>query len=160
MQHLLAKVAKAKNVQDLTWEEAKQAMRLMIEGTATPAQVGAFTHGYAVQVRVRHGAGGVYRHRAAICPARAGACRAGVVDVPVYAGKARNVSRHRACCDHPIIAAAARRVVAPWRGWPAPTGVCRVLKLLGIPVDLTRQAGRAGMERTLPTWIWPCIARP
>ena len=35
MQHLLAKVAKGqKTSKDLTWEEAKQAMRLMIEGTA------------------------------------------------------------------------------------------------------------------------------
>ena len=33
MQHLLAKVAKGqKTSKDLTWEEAKQAMRLMIEG--------------------------------------------------------------------------------------------------------------------------------
>ena len=31
-----------KTSKDLTWEEAKQAMRLMIEGTATQAQIGAF----------------------------------------------------------------------------------------------------------------------
>ena len=43
MQRLLSKIAKGqKTSKDLTWEEAKQAMRLMIEGTATPVQVGAF----------------------------------------------------------------------------------------------------------------------
>ena len=43
MQDLIAKIGKgAKASKDLTWEEAKQAMRQLIEGQATPVQVGAF----------------------------------------------------------------------------------------------------------------------
>ena len=40
---LIAKIGKGQKAwKDLTWEESKQAMRWMIEGRATPAQVGAF----------------------------------------------------------------------------------------------------------------------
>lgn len=43
MQHLIAKIGKGrKGAKDLTWEEAKEAMRALMEGLATPGQVGAF----------------------------------------------------------------------------------------------------------------------
>src|SRR2546428_14173044 len=43
MQEFIAKVGKGQKAsKDLTWDEAKQAMRLLIEGKATPAQVGGF----------------------------------------------------------------------------------------------------------------------
>ena len=43
MQELIAKIAKGpRAAKDLTWDEAKQAMKALIEGDATPAQVGAF----------------------------------------------------------------------------------------------------------------------
>ena len=43
MKELIAKIGKGqKTSKDLTWEEAKQAMRALIEGKASPAQVGAF----------------------------------------------------------------------------------------------------------------------
>ena len=39
----LAKVAKGpKASKDLTWDESRQAMKALIEGDATPVQVGAF----------------------------------------------------------------------------------------------------------------------
>src|SRR5215203_4794207 len=43
IQDILAKIAKGpKASKDLTWEESKQAVKALIEGDATPAQVGAF----------------------------------------------------------------------------------------------------------------------
>ena len=43
MREFIAKIgAGQKASKDLTWEEAKRAMRLLIEGQATPAQAGAF----------------------------------------------------------------------------------------------------------------------
>ena len=43
MQEFIAKIAKGpKASKDLTWDEAKRAMQALIEGEATPAQVGAF----------------------------------------------------------------------------------------------------------------------
>ena len=43
MQQLIAKIGKGqKGTKDLTWEEAKLAMRLILEGQAAPVQVGAF----------------------------------------------------------------------------------------------------------------------
>src|SRR5687768_6230612 len=43
MQEFIAKIAKGpKASKDLTWDEAKRAMHALIEGDATPAQVGAF----------------------------------------------------------------------------------------------------------------------
>ncbi|HSQ50165.1 MAG TPA: hypothetical protein VLL94_02740 [Nitrospiraceae bacterium] len=39
MQDLIAKIAKGpRAAKDLTWDEAKQAMKALIEGEATPAQ--------------------------------------------------------------------------------------------------------------------------
>jgi len=43
MQEFIAKIAKGpKASKDLTWDEAKRAMRALIEGEATAAQAGAF----------------------------------------------------------------------------------------------------------------------
>ena len=43
MQSFIAKVGKGhKRAKDLTWDEAKEAMRMIIESQATPGQIGAF----------------------------------------------------------------------------------------------------------------------
>src|SRR5256885_16130939 len=43
MQEFIAKIGKGpRAAKDLTWDEAKRAMKALIEGEATPAQVGAF----------------------------------------------------------------------------------------------------------------------
>ena len=43
MQEFIAKIAKGpRAAKDLTWDEAKRAMKALIEGETTPAQVGAF----------------------------------------------------------------------------------------------------------------------
>ncbi|MEK7272672.1 MAG: hypothetical protein AAB047_02475, partial [Nitrospirota bacterium] len=43
IQDFIAKIAKGpKASKDLTWDESKQVMKLLIEGQATQAQIGAF----------------------------------------------------------------------------------------------------------------------
>ena len=54
MQELIAKIAKGpRAAKDLTWDEAKQAMKALIEGDATPAQVGAFL--MAMRIKMESG---------------------------------------------------------------------------------------------------------
>ena len=51
MQELIAKIAKGpKAAKDLTWDEAKRAMKAFIEGDATPAQVGAFLMAMRIKI--------------------------------------------------------------------------------------------------------------
>jgi anthranilate phosphoribosyltransferase len=147
MQHLLAKVAKGqKTSKDLTWEEAKQAMRLMIEGTATPAQIGAFL----IAMRFKSESvtdlaafTATARQYVPPVPVRAGL---GVVDVPVYAGKR---DTFHAIIPAVIVAAAAGAVflLHGVEGPPDRRGISSVLKLLGIPVDLTAKSVGAELER-------------
>ena len=147
MQHLLAKVAKGqKTSKDLTWEEAKQAMRLMIEGTATPAQVGAFLIAMRFKsesVTELAAFTATARHYVPPVPVRSGL---GVVDVPVYAGKRETF---HAIVPAAIIAAAAGAVLLLHGvdGPPDRRGVSSVLKLLGIPVDMTAKLVGAELEK-------------
>ncbi len=147
MQHLLAKVAKGqKTSKDLTWEEAKQAMRLMIEGTATQAQIGAFLIAMRFKsesVTELAAFTAAARQYVAPIPARAGL---GVVDVPTYAGKRETF---HALVPAAIIAAAAGAAVLLHGvdGPPDRLGISSVLKLLGIPVDLTAKSVGAELEK-------------
>ncbi len=51
MHELIAKIGKGQKAsKDLTWEEAKQAARMLIEQQATPAQVGALLLGLRVKI--------------------------------------------------------------------------------------------------------------
>jgi len=147
MQQLLAKVAKGqKTSKDLTWEEAKRAMRLMVEGTATQAQIGAFL----VAMRFKSESvtelaafTAAARQYIAPIPVRAGL---GVVDVPTYAGKRETF---HALVPAAIIAAAAGAVVLMHGvdGPPDRRGVSSVLTQLNIPVDLTGKSVGAALEQ-------------
>lgn len=124
MQHLLAKVAKGqKTSKDLTWEEAKQAMRLMIEGTATPAQIGAFLTAMRFKsesVTELAAFTATARQYAPPVPVRSGL---GVVDVPVYAGKRETF---HAILPAAIVAAGRRSRLAVARsGWASTGSVSR-----------------------------------
>ena len=147
MQHLLAKVAKGqKTSKDLTWEEAKQAMRLMIEGTATPAQVGAFLIAMRLKsesVTELAAFTATARQYVPPVPVRAGL---GVVDVPVYAGKRETF---HVIIPAAIVAAAAGAVflLHAVDGPADRRGISSVLKLLGIPVDLTAKLVGAELEK-------------
>jgi anthranilate phosphoribosyltransferase len=147
MQHLLAKVAKGqKTSKDLTWEEAKQAMRLMIEGTATPAQIGAFLTAMRFKsesVTELAAFTSTARQYVPPVPVRSGLA---VVDVPTYAGKRETF---HAIIPAAIVAAAAGAVILLHGvdGPPDRRGISPVLELLGIPVDQTAKLVGAELEK-------------
>jgi anthranilate phosphoribosyltransferase len=88
MQDFIAKIgAGQKASKDLTWDEAKQAMRLLIEGTATPAQVGAFLLAMRFKMEsVTELAAFTSAAREYVAPLPVSKDLA-LVDLPVYAGK-------------------------------------------------------------------------
>ena len=147
MQHLLAKVARGqKTSKDLTWEEAKQAMRLMIEGTATPAQIGAFLIALRFKsesVTELAAFTATARQYVPPVPVRAGL---GVVDVPVYAGKRETF---HVTIPAAIVASAAGAVLLLHGvdGPPDRRGISSVLKLMEIPVDLTAKSVGTALEK-------------
>ena len=95
IQNLLAKIAKGpKASKDLTWDECKQAMKALIEGEATPVQVGAFLIAmrFKMESVAELAALTSLRIQCALSHCLAGL---GLVDVPTYARKAGHVS-----CDY------------------------------------------------------------
>ena len=88
MHRFIAKVGQGqKTAKDLTWEEAKQAVRLLIEGEATAAQVGAFLLAMRFKVEsVAELAAFTSAARAYVPPLPVPRGMA-VVDLPTYAGK-------------------------------------------------------------------------
>ncbi|MCC2640927.1 MAG: trpD [Nitrospira sp.] len=147
MQHLLAKVSRGqKTSKDLTWEEAKQAMRLMIEGTATPAQIGAFLTAMRFKSEsVTELAAFTSTARQYVPPVPVRSDLA-VVDVPTYAGKRETF---HAIIPAAIVAAAAGAVILLHGvdGPPDRRGISSVLGLLGIPVDQTAKLVGAELEK-------------
>ncbi len=137
MQEFIAKIgAGQKASKDLTWEEAKQAMRLLIEGQATPAQVGAFllamrfkmesvTELAAFTSTVR-----TYAPPLPVSPGLA------LVDLPVYAGKQ---DTFHASIGAAVVAAAGGAAIL-MHGHdiiPSRPGPATVLTKLGIATELT-----------------------
>ncbi|MGE3153374.1 MAG: anthranilate phosphoribosyltransferase [Nitrospiraceae bacterium] len=136
MQTFIAKVGKgAKTSKDLTWDEAKQAMSLLIEGTATPAQTGAFL----MAMRMKGESVGELAAFTAVArqyvPPLAGLAGLNMVDVPCYAGKR---DTFYAGVGAAIVAASAGAsvLVHGWEGTPERPGPMAVLGQLGIPTDL------------------------
>lgn len=135
MQTLIAKIGKGqKTAKDLTWEEAKQAMRLLIEGQATPIQVGGFLLAMRLKMEsVSELAAftATAREYVAALPAPTSLP---VVDLPTYAGKQ---DTFHAAIGAAIIAAAggAAILMHGYDAVPTRPGVAAVLAKLGIPVD-------------------------
>lgn len=139
-QEILAKIAKGPKVsKDLTWDESKQAIKALIEGEATPAQVGAFL------IAVRYKTESVTELAAMTAAVRqyvppiAVPKGAAVVDVPSYAGKQ---DTFHALAAASIVAASAGATVLMhgYDGIPGRPGSAGVLKALGVPIDLSSQA--------------------
>lgn len=136
MQEFIAKIGKgAKASKDLTWDEAKQAMRQLIEGQATPVQVGAFLLAMRVKLEsVSELAAFTSAARAYKAPLRI-ATRRPLVDVSSYAGKK---DTFHALAGAAIVAAAAgvAVLVHGHEGIPGRLSMASVLAALGVPVDL------------------------
>ena len=136
MQEFIAKIGKGQKAwKDLTWDEAKQAMRLLIEGQATPVQVGAFL--LAMRMKMESVAElaaftTVAREYVPSLPVPRGLS---LVDLPSYAGKQ---DTFHVSVGAAIVAAAsgASILVHGHEGVPERPGTSAVLAKLGIPIDL------------------------
>lgn len=135
MQALIAKVGKgAKTCKDLTWEEAKQAMACLIEGRATPSQVGGFLIGMRMKGEsVAELAAFTATARSYVTPIRV-ADTSHLVDVACYAGKHDTFS---AIAGAALLASAAGATVLVhgWEGIPERPGVWATFSKLGLAVD-------------------------
>lgn len=88
MQELIAKIAKGpRAAKDLTWDEAKQAMKALIEGDATPAQVGAFLMAMRIKMESVTELASMTATARSYVPSVPIPRELGVVDLPSYAGK-------------------------------------------------------------------------
>jgi anthranilate phosphoribosyltransferase len=136
MQDLIAKIAKGpRAAKDLTWDEAKRAMKSLIEGEATQAQVGAFLVAMRVKtesVTELASMTAVARSYVASVPIQRDL---GVVDLPSYAGKQETFHALAAAA---IVAASAGASVLMhgYDGIPGRAGNAGVFKALGLPVEM------------------------
>ncbi len=148
MQEFIAKIAKGpKASKDLTWDEAKRAMKLLIEGEATSAQVGAFLVGMRFKAEsVTELASFTAAARSYVAPL-AIPKELGVVDVPSYAGK-QDTFHGLAAAAIVAAAAGASIVMHGYDGIPGRPGNAGALKALGLPIDLApKQAAEAVISR-------------
>src|SRR5437867_13186794 len=105
MKDIIAKVGKGQKAsKDLTWDEAKQAMRLLIEGQATPAQVGGFLLATRIKMESVAELAAFTAAAREYVPALDIPRRDPIVPLPTYAGK--QVTFH-ASVGSPVVAAAA-----------------------------------------------------
>lgn len=136
MQEIIAKIAKGQKAsKDLTWDEAKRAMKALIEGEATPAQVGAFLVAMRIKMEsVTELASFTAAARSYVAPVPIPR-ELGVVDLPSYAGKQ---DTFHALAGAAIVAAAAGASILMhgYDGIPGRPGNAGVLKALGVPIDL------------------------
>jgi anthranilate phosphoribosyltransferase len=137
MQTLLTKIGKGANSsKDLTWEEAKRAMRLLVEGQVTPVQVGAFVMAMRMKTEsVTELAAFVSAAREYVPPLIINTDLP-LVDLPTYAGK--ETTFHASIAG--AIIAASSGVAILMHGYesiPNRVGSGPVLAELGIPADLS-----------------------
>ncbi len=146
-QNILAKIAKGPKIsKDLTWEESKLAMKALIEGEATQAQIGAFLIAMRFKMEsVTELAAFTAAVRQYVPPLPVSQDLP-VVDVPSYAGKQ---DTFHAIVAAGIVAAAAGAAVLMhgYDGVPGRPGSAGVLKALGIPVDLTPRVAAEEVNR-------------
>ena len=136
MQTLIAKVGRGeKGAKDLTYQEAAGAMRLLLEGTATPAQTGAFLIAMRIKSEsVSELAAFISTAREYVPPLPVPP-DLGVVDIPSYAGK--QDSWH-VLLPATIVASAAGVPVLlhGYDGVPDRVSTAAVAAKLGLPIDL------------------------
>ena len=136
MHQLITKIGKGqRGVKDLSWAEAKEATRDLLEGHATPYQTGAFLMAMRIKLEaVTELASFTAATRSYVPPITAPA-GLNVVDVPVYAEKHNT---HHVCLPAAIVAASAGATIL-FHGVDNPavsSDLPRVLSQLGIPVAL------------------------
>jgi len=136
MQTLIAKVGKGeKGAKDLTYDEAKEAIRLLLEGVATPVQVGSFLVAMRIKTESVSELAAFTAVTREYAPPLPVPPDLGLVDIPTYAGK--QDSWH-VLLPAAIVAAAAG-VPILLHGYddvPGRLATATVAARLGIPTDL------------------------
>ena len=136
MQTLIAKVGKGeKGAKDLTHDEAKEAMRLLLEGVATPAQVGSFLVAMRIKSESISELAAFTATAREYSPPLPISPDLGLVDIPTYAGK--QDSWH-VLLPAAIVAAAAGAPVLlhGYDDVPGRLATATVAARLGIPTEL------------------------
>ncbi|TKS59037.1 MAG: anthranilate phosphoribosyltransferase [Nitrospira sp.] len=135
IQDIIAKIAKGpKASKDLTWEESKLAMKALIEGDATPVQVGAFLIAMRFKMEsVTELAAFTAAARQYVLPL-AVSRELALVDVPSYAGK-QDTFHALIAASIVAVSAGAAVLMHGYDGVPGRPGSAGVLKALGIPID-------------------------
>jgi anthranilate phosphoribosyltransferase len=137
MQQFIAKIAKGqKTSKDLTWEEAKQAMRLLIEGTASPEQVGGFLVAMRLKTESVTELAAFTAQARQYIPPIPNVAGLPIIDVPCYAGKQ---ATFHVIVPAAIVAAATGAVIL-MHGSKGPedrSGVSPILRALRLPTELT-----------------------
>lgn len=132
----IAKIGKGQKAsKDLTWEEAKQAMRLLVEGQATPTQIGAFLLAMRVKMESITELAAFTSAAREYVPPLPVPRRLPLVDLPTYAGKQ---DTFHVSVGAAIVAAAAGASILMHghEGIPGRPGTVEVLAKLGLPTDL------------------------
>src|SRR5216117_3104819 len=137
MQTLIAKVGKGeKGAKDLTHDEAKEAMRLLLEGVATPAQIGSFLVAMRIKSESVSELAAFTSTAREYAPSLPVPPDLGLVDIPTYAGK--QDSWH-VLLPAAIVAAAAgcRVLLHGYDGALNRISTAAMATRLGIPTDFT-----------------------
>ncbi len=135
IQDILAKIAKGpKASKDLTWDECKQAMKALIEGEASPVQIGAFLIAMRFKAESVTELAGLTAAARQYVPPLAVSRELALVDVPTYAGK-QDTFHAIIAASIVAVAAGAAVLMHGYDGIPGRPGSAGVLKALGIPVD-------------------------
>ncbi|MDX1411138.1 MAG: hypothetical protein R3351_03195, partial [Nitrospirales bacterium] len=134
MNALISKIGKGqKGAKDLTWEESKEAMTALVEGSATPAQVGAFLMAMRIKMEsITELAAFTIIARKYVAPVT-GLAGGNLIDLPVYGEKH---GTYHAVVAASIVAASAG-VTILLHGVENPAAACQlseVVKQVGIPI--------------------------
>lgn len=164
MDQFIAKIGRGlKTSKDLTWEEAKHAMRLMVEGRATPVQVGAFLIAMRLKTESVSELAALTFAAREYAPPLPLPRHLPCVDLPVYAGKQDTFHASIGAA----IVAAAEGIGVLMHGseeMPGRVGTALVLSKLGIPVGLpptqvAEELGSKGLAYLDIALYHPPIAR-
>ena len=136
MRQYITKIGKGQHgVKDLSWEETKQAAHEMIEGRATPCQVGAFLMAMRIKLESVTELAACTATARNYVAALAVPAHLNVVDVPVYAEKHNTF---HVCIPAAIVAVAAGATLL-FHGIDNPSAdsdLPRIFTQLGIPAQL------------------------
>ena len=147
MQEFIEKIAKGpRAAKDLTWDEAKRAMKSLIEGEATQAQVGAFLMAMRIKMEsVTELASMTAAARSYVAPLPIPP-ELGVVDLPSYAGK-QDSFHALAAAAIVAVSAGASVLMHGYDGIPGRVGMAGTLKVLGLPIDMEPKIAAEAVTR-------------